>query len=153
VEEREVLQSQCSMRQHPPLHGGVLTPKKPLARFAVTSPFVLPIDGSSPDPLDSSEQETSSDGLLHSRGATQNHANRRILRQYALCSLTACLVDLTAIPDGQRIKGWRPDWANPQLLRDPGTRHPNVRVALASWWYPLRSLRVGKRSGCGDRQY
>ena len=38
--------------------------KKPLARLAVTSPFVPPVDGSSPDRLDSGEQETSSDVLI-----------------------------------------------------------------------------------------
>jgi hypothetical protein len=112
AEEREILQSQSSMRQHRLLHGGV-APKKPLARLAVTSPFVLTVDGSSPDPLDSSEQQTPSDGLayspLQSRCATQNHANRRILRQYALRRLTACLVNLTAIPDGHCRNSVGPD--------------------------------------------
>jgi hypothetical protein len=60
------------------------------------------------------------------------NANRRILPQYVLRRAAACLVDLTPIPFGQRTKAWRTDWANFHLLRDPGSRYPNVRVALAS---------------------
>src|SRR3989442_15616242 len=69
-------------------------------------------------------------GLKSSPWAAQPDPNGRILPQYLLHRSTACLVDLTAIPFGQRTKARRPDWANFYFLRDSGTQHPNVRIAL-----------------------
>jgi len=87
------------------------------------------------------------------RWVAQKHANRRILCQDALCRSPSCLVDLTAIPNGQRIKGWCADWANFHFLRDPGSRDPNVRIAFNFlWWRLLDPLRAGECSGCHDRQ-
>jgi hypothetical protein len=82
------------------------------------------------------------------------NANRRILPQYVLRRTPTGLVDLTPIPFGQRTKAWRTDWANFHLLRDPGSRYPNVRVALAFLrWRVLNPLRASERRSCDDRDY
>src|SRR5207249_9447747 len=115
----------------------------------VTSPFV-PTSTTPRRTLSiRTSQGTSSDCLLHSRRATQNHPNVRILDQYALRRLTACLVDLTSIPDGQRIKSWCPDWADFHFLRDPRSRDPYIHVTVTN----LIALWVGECFCCRDGQY
>ena len=94
-------------------------------------------------------KERPATALLHSRRATQNHPNGRILDQYALRRLTACLVDLTSIPDGQRIKSWCPDWADFHFLRNPGSRDPYIHVTVTN----LVALWVGECFCCRDGQY
>ena len=124
--------------------------KKRGSHLARHQPFCSHVDHSSADPLDSSQpRERPATALLHSRRATQNHPNGRILDQYALRRLTACLVDLTSIPDGQRIKSWCPDWADFHFLRDPRSRDPYIHVTVAN----LVALWVGECFCCRDGQY
>jgi len=118
-----------------------------LARHHPFCSHVEPLLGG---PFDSSQpRERPATALLHSRRATQNHPNGRILDQYALRRLTACLVDLTSIPDGQRIKSWCPDWADFHFLRDPRSRDPYIHVTVAN----LVALWVGECFRCRDGQY
>ena len=82
------------------------------------------------------------------------YAKRRVLPQYVRGRTPAGLVDLTAIPFGQRRKARRPDWANFHFLRDPRTQHPNVRITFARLrWRLLDPLRPRECSSCDGRQY
>src|SRR6266536_2863056 len=138
TEEREVLRLSILCAPAPALHQEywrLLTPKEPSAppcRHELAP-----------------AKERPATALLHSRRATQNHPNGRILDQYALRRLTACLVDLTSIPDGQRIKSWCPDWADFHFLRDPRSRDPYIHVTVAN----LVALWVGECFCCRDGQY
>src|SRR6266513_3482137 len=96
--------------------------------------------------LDSSQQGAPRIGLYL---PPQNHAKRRILCQYTICRNPACLIDLTAIPDGHCRNSVGPDRRNLHFLRDLGTRHPYIRVTVSN----LVALWVRECSSCGDDQY
>ena len=150
AEQREVLRFNplCTSPRFASRSIGAQQKKRgsPLARH---QPFCSHVDYSWRTLSIRASQGTPSNGLLHSRRATQNHPNRRILDQYALRRLTACLVDLTSIPDGQRIKSWCPDWADFHFLRDPRSRDPYIHVTVAN----LVALWVGECFRCRDGQY
>ena len=96
--------------------------------------------------LDSSQQRAPRIGLYL---PPQNHAKRRILCQYTICRDPACLIDLTAIPDGHCRKAVGTNRRNLHFLRDPGSRDPYIDVTVACF-VPLW---VAKRLSCGDGQY
>src|SRR5205814_7151337 len=97
---------QSSVHQ-PALHRGALARNKKVGPILlVTSPFVPTSTTPRRTLRFEPAKERPATALLHSRRATQNHPNGRILDQYALRRLTPCLVDLPSIPDGQRLNSW-----------------------------------------------
>ena len=136
--------SQFSVRQHQ-LSDAVL-PEKNVSTPCRHEPICSHVVDFLASPLDSSQQGTPRIGLYL---PPQNHAKRRILCQYTICRNPACLIDLTAIPDGHCRNSVGPDRRNLHFLRDPGTRHPYIHVTVTN----LVALWIGECFSCGDGQY